>query len=315
MKLKFHDEGQGVTSIETHFQRPGLACCYLIQSAGEAALIDTGTARTTDNIMQLLALTGLAPSQVRYVIPTHVHLDHAGGAGQLMQRLPEAELVMHHYGARHMIDPSKIAAGSAAVYGDEEFAKQFVALLPIDERRVIKAHDGMRIELGKRELHCFDTPGHARHHICIMDQQSRGIFSGDTFGLAYPELTTERGPFMVLPATPTQFDPASWHRTLDRLMALQPACMYLTHYGSVKYPPALAPVLHAEIDAYVAIAQPYAGTENPVAELEQALWCHFRKRLDAHGNRQEFAEQERLLGMDVRLCAQGLQAWLQSAMG
>lgn len=314
MKLKFHDEGQGVTCIETHFQRPGLASCYLIQSAGEAALVDTGTARTTDNIMQLLTFLGLAPSQVRYVIPTHVHLDHAGGAGQLMQRLPEAELVIHHFGARHMIDPAKIAAGSAAVYGDEEFARQFVELIPIDERRVIKANDGMRIKLGKRELTCFDTPGHARHHICILDQRSQGIFSGDTFGLAYPELTTDQGPFMVLPATPTQFDPDSWHRTIDRLMALQPARMYLTHYGAVGNPEALALVLHQEIDAYVAIALPFADIENPVDELEQALWQHYRKRLDAHGNRQNFAEQERLLGMDVRLCAQGLQTWLQRSI-
>ncbi|MCB1750570.1 MAG: MBL fold metallo-hydrolase [Gammaproteobacteria bacterium] len=311
MKLKFHDEGQDVTCIETHYQRSGLASCYLIQSAGEAALIDTGTARTTDNIMQLLTLFGLAPNQVRYVIPTHVHLDHAGGAGQLMQRLPEAELVIHHAGARHMIDPKKIAAGSSEVYGEEEFARQFVELLPIDEQRVIQATDGMRVVLGKRELTCIDTPGHARHHICIRDSQSGGIFSGDTFGLAYPELTTEQGPFMVLPATPTQFDPENWHQTLDRLMALQPSCMYLTHYGAVRNPEALALTLHQEIDAYVAIALPFADLENPLDALETALWSHFRERLHAHGNRQSPAEQQRLLGMDVRLCAQGLQVWLQ----
>ncbi len=315
MKLKFKDEGQGITCIETHFQRPGLASCYLIQSAGEAALIDTGTAHTTENIMQLLELLGLTPSQVRYVIPTHVHLDHAGGAGQLMQRLPKAELVMHHFGARHMIDPSKIAAGSTEVYGKEEFSKQFIELLPIDEQRVIPATDGMRITLGKRELTCIDTAGHARHHICIWDQQSRGIFSGDTFGMAYPELTTERGAFMVLPSTPTQFDPESWHRTIDRLMALQPLRMYLTHYGAIDNPQNLSTRLHEEINAYVDIALPFEDTENPTDELEQALWNHFRKRLKAHGNQQNLGEQERLLGMDVRLCAQGLQIWLKRRKG
>jgi glyoxylase-like metal-dependent hydrolase (beta-lactamase superfamily II) len=315
MKLKFKPEGQGISCIETHFQRPGLASCYLIQSAGEAALIDTGTARTTDNIMQLLELLNLSPGQVRYVIPTHVHLDHAGGAGQLMQRLPEAELVMHHFGARHMIDPSKIAAGSAAVYGDAEFAEQFVELLPIDERRVIQATDGLRIALGNRELTCIDTPGHARHHICIWDQESRGIFSGDTFGLAYPELTTDQGPFMVLPSTPTQFDPDSWHLTLDRLIALQPSRMYLTHYGAVENPRELSLQLHDEIDAYAAIAQPYIDADNPLDELEAALWQHYRKRLDAHGNLQSLSEQQRLLAMDVRLCAQGLEVWLKRRKG
>jgi glyoxylase-like metal-dependent hydrolase (beta-lactamase superfamily II) len=252
---------------------------------------------------------------VKYVIPTHVHLDHAGGAGQLMQRLPQAQLVIHPFGARHMIDPTNIAAGSTEVYGDKEFAEQFVELLPIAEQRMIQADDGMQIELGKRELTCIDTPGHARHHICIWDQETRGIFSGDTFGLAYPELTTKQGPFMVLPSTPVQFDPDSWHQTIDRLMQLQPSRMYLTHYGSVVNPQELALVLHQEIDAYVAIALPYQDTKNPLDDLEKELWSHYRKRLQAHGNQHSKREQERLLGMDVRLCAQGLEVWLQRRKG
>lgn len=311
MKLKFKDEGQGIICIETHFQRPGLASCYLIQSAGKAALIDTGTARTTDNILQLLELLDIDRSQVRYVIPTHVHLDHAGGSGQLMAQLPQAELVIHPFGARHMVDPGKIAAGSSEVYGEAEFKRQFVELLPIPEERVIEADDGMRIRLGTRELTCLDTPGHARHHICIWDSESRGIFTGDTFGIAYPELCTEQGPFMFLPSTPVQFDPDDWHRTIDRLMDLNPARCYLTHYGSVDKPQELAPILHQEIDAYVATALPLLGVQNPLDELEMALWEHIRKRLRKHDNKQSPPEQERLLGMDVRLCAQGLQVWLQ----
>ena len=120
-----------ISCIDTLYQRPGLAACYFIESAGEAAFIDTGTAHAVPMLMQLLALKGLVPSQVKYVIPTHVHLDHAGGAGQLLQRLPEAQLVVHPQGARHLVDPARLIAGASAVYGEEKFKALYGDLLPI----------------------------------------------------------------------------------------------------------------------------------------------------------------------------------------
>ena len=118
---QYLDLAEQISCIDTLYQRPGLAACYLIESAGKAAIIDTGTAHTAPIIMQLLATKGIQPAQVKYIIPTHVHLDHAGGAGQLMQLLPEAALVIHPFGARHMVDPAKLIAGATSVYGEEQF--------------------------------------------------------------------------------------------------------------------------------------------------------------------------------------------------
>ncbi|MCB1857770.1 MAG: MBL fold metallo-hydrolase [Gammaproteobacteria bacterium] len=309
--LAFHDLGHGITCIETHFHRTGLAGCYLVQSGDQAALIDTGTAHTVPDILELLALRGIEPSQVRYVIPTHVHLDHAGGAGQLMSALPTAQLLIHPQGAPHLINPEKIAAGSKSVYGDEKFRENFKEILPVAAERVIAVEDGSQVNLNGRVLTCIHSAGHARHHICIWDETSGGMFTGDTFGLAYPELTTEQGPFMVLPSTPVQFDPEVWHRTLDHLMTFNPTRIYLTHYCAIDHPKLLVAALHEELDAYPEIARSCENTENRLPALEAALWTYYRKRLDEHGCSLSHQEQEHILGMDMELCAQGLEVWLQ----
>ncbi|MEN8178154.1 MAG: MBL fold metallo-hydrolase [Pseudomonadota bacterium] len=307
--LSYTDLPEQISCIDTLYQRPGLAACYLIESAGEAAIIDTGTTHTTPMLMQLLANKGLEPSQVSYVIPTHVHLDHAGGAGQLMQLLPEAKLVIHPYGARHMIDPAKLIAGATSVYGEEQFTRLYGSLAPVPAERVLEAPDGLALNLGKRKLLCLDTPGHARHHICIHDNQSNGIFSGDTFGLSYREFDTEKGPFIIPTSTPVQFDPVAWHTSLERIMALQPAAIYLTHFGRVENPQKLAGDLHLAIDDFVSIAR-QADATGRTAQIRQGLFDWSVTRLSAHGCRHMPEEIEVLLGMDLDLNTQGLEIWL-----
>lgn len=310
MKLSFQDLGQGVTCIETYFHRTGLAGCYLVEQGQTAALIDTGTAYTVPNIMELLELRGIRPEQVRYVIPTHVHLDHAGGSGQLMELLPEASLVVHPKGTRHLTNPAKLTAGATTVYGEEQFVKNFKELKPVPEERVIEATDGLSIDLEGRELVCLDTPGHANHHNCIWDEASGGFFTGDTFGIAYPELTTAQGPFMLLPSTPVQFDPDAWHRTLDKLMAYEPKRMYLTHYCMVEEPGSLVDALHEEIDAYVDIAVSCEDNEREKG-IRVGLEKLYLDRLVRHGSSLTETEFHEILDMDLALCAQGLEVWLQ----
>jgi glyoxylase-like metal-dependent hydrolase (beta-lactamase superfamily II) len=313
LKSSYQNIRSDITCIETHYQREGLASCYLLQEGESAALIDTGTPYTVATIMALLEQRGLRPEQIRYVIPTHVHLDHAGGAGQLMQRLPEARLVVHPFGARHMIDPTRLAAGATAVYGEEQFAEDFGELVAVDPERVIKAEDGLTIDLNGRQLLCLDTPGHARHHICVWDRQSRGFFTGDTFGIAYQELTTARGPFMLLPSTPVQFDPVAWHTTLDRLMTFQPERMYLTHYCAIEHPETLVDSLHQAIDTYVEIAHACRTAEPRLPLLRQRLQELYLNQLRQHQCTLPAEEIERLLALDTELCAQGLDVWLSKA--
>lgn len=310
MKLAYQELGQGITCIETYYQRPRLACCYLVREGDEVALIDTGTARNVPLIMELLDHYGLSADQVKYVIPTHVHLDHAGGAGQLMEQLPKAQLVVHPYGARHMIDPTKVQASTIAVYGEEAFKRDYLELVPIPEQRVLEAEDGFTVELAGRKLLCLDTPGHARHHITIWDEQSRGFFSGDTLGMSYRELDTENGPFMILPSTPVQFDPDTWHQTLKRLMTYQPQHIYLTHYCSVSNPAPLVEALHRELDAYVEIALA-SDPENRHRSLKQGLRDYYLKGLRQHGSNLSEEEIDAILDMDMGLCAQGLEIWLE----
>ncbi len=307
--LHYIDLPEQISCIDTFYQRPDLAACYLIESDGEAAFIDTGTAHSVPLLMQLLAEKGIQPAQVRYVIPTHVHLDHAGGAGQLMQLLSEAELVIHPYGARHMIDPSKLIAGTTAVYGEEQFNALYGSLLPVPEERVIEAPDGYTLNLGSRKLLCLDTPGHARHHICIHDDQTNGFFSGDTFGLSYREFDTENGPFILPTTTPVQFDPDAWHTSLERIMEFQPACIYLTHFGMVNNPQKLAGDLHRAIDDYVSIAL-QADTSNREEQIRRGLFDWSVKKLTEHGCRYTPDQIEMLLEMDLNLNALGLQIWL-----
>ncbi|TBW49377.1 MBL fold metallo-hydrolase [Marinobacter halodurans] len=303
-----------ITRIDTGMMRDELAACYLIQGADEFAVIDTGTNRTVPVILGLLEQRGIDRSQVRYVIPTHVHLDHAGGVGGLMQALPEATLLIHPRGARHMIDPSKLKDGVLAVYGEKTFAEVYEDIIPVPEARVRTLDDGAEIQLGDRRLLFLDTPGHARHHFCIHDARSSGIFTGDTFGLCYPPLATEKGPFIFPTTTPVQFDPEPLKRSIRRLLALEPERVYLTHYGMVENPQSLGKRLLTVVDDFVALAEAVEEQAAP-DQMEDALTAAMKdylfRGLREHGCHLDDDRLMTLIGMDIRLNSQGLMVWLQ----
>lgn len=307
----FEDLGEGIYCIDTGFVRPKLAACYLLIDGDQAAFVDTGTANTVPSLLALLDHLGVDREQVRYVIPTHVHLDHAGGSGQLMAALRKAKLVVHPKGATHMIDPAKLTAGATTVYGEEVFQRDFGALEPIPETRVIKAEDGQAFDLGGRSLIFLDTPGHANHHGCIWDERSGGFFTGDTFGIAYPELRTGEPGWLFAPTTPVAFDPQNWHASVERLMDYGPRQMYLTHFGSIGVTRGLADRLHRSIDSLAALATGMAdrGSDRPEALKNGVarLLCHEAK---ADGVDLDDAEILDLLAGDIDLNAQGLEVWL-----
>jgi glyoxylase-like metal-dependent hydrolase (beta-lactamase superfamily II) len=315
MSSLYEDLGHGITRIDTGMIQPELAACYLLESDSEYALIETGTQHTVPIIMALLASRNIDPLQLRYVIPTHVHLDHAGGVGGLMQQLPNATLLIHPRGARHMIEPDKLRAGAVAVYGEQHFREIYGDIIPVAATRVREMQDAEQMKLGRRTLVFYDTPGHARHHFCVHDLQSNGIFSGDTFGLAYPVLTSDKGPFMLPTTTPVQFEPEALKHSIQRLLALKPDCFYLTHYGKVGNPQPLGQQLITQIDAYVAIAQD-ARQHASDADLEQAiiqrLTTYTLARARVHGCRQTDGQLQQIIAMDMRLNAQGLVVWLQT---
>lgn len=311
----YQDLDHDITRIDTAMVREELAACYLLRGGDEFAVIETGTHHTVPIVLDLLAQRGIDRGQVKYVIPTHVHLDHAGGVGGLMQALPEATLLVHPRGARHMIDPARLVAGATAVYGEAAFRETYGEILPVPEQRVRTPGDGDEVTVGDRRLVFLDTPGHANHHFCVYDPASAGIFTGDTFGLSYPPLTTEKGPFILPTTTPVQFDPTALQASIGKLMKLQPARMYLTHYGPVEDPGPLAERLRGMVDDYVDLAERVAGgvgDDRLEAALRSALRDYLFRHAREHGCELSDQRFDALLGMDLTLNSQGLAVWLRS---
>lgn len=309
--LPQHRPPRGITLIDTGYHRPVFDASYLLTAGGEAAFVDAGTSFSVERLLRSLEAEGIGRERVRYVMLTHVHLDHAGGAGVLLRHLPHAQLIVHPRGAAHMIDPCKLIAGATAVYGEERFRAMYGEIAPVPAERIIEATDGLRLTWHERELMFIDTPGHARHHCCIYDRASGGVFTGDTFGLSYPELDGERGPFVFPTTTPVQFDPEAMHVSIDRILGLNPQRVYLTHYGCVEEPARLAPDLHSLIDEFVALARSIEAEgitrhESLIEGLSEIL----TNALRARGCDLPQARMLELLAVDIELNAQGLAVWL-----
>jgi glyoxylase-like metal-dependent hydrolase (beta-lactamase superfamily II) len=301
---------QGIHTIDTGFVRPGFDAAYLIVENDRAAFIDCGTNHSLPRMLGALDAVGLGPDHVDWLILTHVHLDHAGGAGELIARLPNAQLVVHPRGARHMIDPSKLWAGASAVYGEAVMEREYGRLRPVPAERVVEAADGHTVDLAGRLLRCIDTPGHAKHHIAIHDAHANVCFTGDVFGLSYREFDTANGPFILPTTSPVQFDPDALHASIDRLLTLQPVAMYPTHFGRIEDLDRLAADLHVQIDAMVALAREAATHADRHSRLVDDLTALYATRARAHGWTQGPAALQQLLHLDIELNAQGLEVWL-----
>jgi glyoxylase-like metal-dependent hydrolase (beta-lactamase superfamily II) len=299
----------GIHVIDTGFHRPLFDASFLIVERGRAAFIDTGTNFAVPRLLETLRDLGLSTASVDYVIPTHVHLDHAGGVGLLMQALPQATLVVHPRGARHMIDPAALYQGALAVYGQAEMDRAYGQLIPVNAERVRPTEDGLTLDLAGRPLHFIDTPGHARHHHCIWDERSRGWFTGDTFGLSYREFDTALGAWIMPTSTPVQFEPEALSNSIKRLLAKQPDCMYLTHYGRVDNVPRLADLLINQLASMVNLGQTLRTATNRHDALKSGLTALYREQLTRH----EVVDIDAGLtglALDIELNAQGLGIWL-----
>ncbi|MBT9486631.1 MAG: MBL fold metallo-hydrolase [Rubrivivax sp.] len=307
------DLGHGVHAIDTGFHRPRFDAAYLLVHGGRAAFIDTGTNFAVPRLLGLLDALGLPRDAVEHVIPTHVHLDHAGGVGLLMQALPQATLWVHPRGARHLIDPRQLFDGALAVYGAAEMARSYGELVPVPAERVRETADGDMITLAGRRIEVAHTPGHARHHHCLWDEATRGWFTGDTFGLSYREFDSARGPWIVPTTTPVQFEPGPLRESLQRLLARAPDCMYLTHYGRVHDVPRLGALLLGLLDDMVAVAQAVPLGPGRHEGLKHGMRDLFGRSLAAHGSTLDAAALDQLLAMDLELNAQGLAIWLDRA--
>jgi glyoxylase-like metal-dependent hydrolase (beta-lactamase superfamily II) len=303
----------GITAIDVDYVRPRLAASHLVVDSGRAAFVDTGTSRSVPNLLAALAACGVDAAQVDWVLTTHVHLDHAGGAGELMRHLPQARCVVHPRGARHLADPAKLIAGSIAVYGEARYRELYGDIVPIPEDRLLVPGDGDRIALGNRTLELIHTPGHALHHYCIVDLDHRRIFPGDNFGISYRDFDVDGREFIMPTTTPVHFDPEAMIASIERLMSYAPVAMYLTHFGEVRDLERLAAELKARVEAFAALGRRFASVPGRTAAMRSEMFGMLCAWLDAHGYRDDLAERHRLLDDDVELNVQGLEVWIDRA--
>lgn len=309
----WRDYGNGIVAFDAGYVRPILAAIHMVVEDGRVAFVDTGSNSALPNALAALDKLGLNSAAVDYVILTHIHLDHAGGAGSLMQAFPKAKLVVHPRGARHMQEPSKLVAGVTAVYGLDYVQRIYGEILPVVAERIIEAPDGYVVSLAGRDLLCLDTPGHARHHICIVDRRTGGIFTGDMFGLSYRELDVDGRQFIFPTTTPTQFDPEAMRASIGRLLSFNPKAMYLTHYGRVTDVKEKAETLLRHLDAVIDLAKNEAAAGKARHQrIKRLMSDYLLAELRRHGCRLTDSTLLELWDTDLELNAQGLGVWLDS---
>ena len=216
----------GLDYIDLNFLGvPEIIATAVLHSASGVALIDPGPSTTNDNLKRALERKGIPLRDVRQILLTHIHLDHAGGTGSLVRENPEIDVFVHERGAPHMIDPSKLMASAARLYG-AEMDRLWGDFVPVPPDRIHVLKGGERITASGRELEVAYTPGHASHHVSFFDTSTRVAFVGDTAGIRRHGLG-----YIMPPTPPPDIDLEAWHGSIDRILAWDPDTLFLTHFG------------------------------------------------------------------------------------
>ena len=301
---------KNIFCFDANYIRQKFAAIHFINQNNKLLIIDTATNHSAKKFLNALHTMNISPEFVEWIILTHVHLDHAGGAGLLMKMCPNARLAVHSRGARHMINPEKLWASVVSVYGKEEAEKQYGKLVPVDENRVVVVSEGEVISFQDRRLQIFDAPGHANHHIIIFDEESKSFFTGDAFGIAYPELASEDEEFIFISSTPTQFEPVKFDTTIKKIMKQKPKSCFLTHFSKIMNIEKNGHELLKQLDEYVTITeQARSNDENKQEQIRKDLFELLYKKLkkiNVNISKREFGN---LLSLDLSLNAQGLEYW------
>lgn len=306
------DYGDGIYGIDARYKREGFVQVYLVKGGGGAALIETAHNGSLPYVLSAMKELGVAPESVRYVCLTHVHLDHAGGAGSYMRELPDAALVVHRRGARHMTDPAELYAAVCAVYGADVTKRLYGDLVPVPASRVIAADDGLALSLGDKKIICLDAPGHAKHHMIFFEEQTRSVFSGDGFGVSFGCMRGVFGQWAVPTSSPVQFDPEAMKETIRRILSLRPKAVYATHCGKIEDIEGTGASLKKSVDEYVKMALAGRGESEATRGL---VLSFYRKKIKENGQEAERDKIEKALATDIELDTQGLVCWYRQQSG
>lgn len=277
-------------------------------------IIETSASPSIPFILQGLKQLNVSPESIQYIIVTHIHLDHAGGAGLFLQHCPNAKVVVHPRGARHLADPTRLIAGAKAVYG-KQFNDLFEPILPIPEERLLTKKNKEKLKIGDNFLLTFyDTPGHANHHLSIYHPHVNGMFTGDTVGVKYPELAKEGIEFCLPSTSPNQFDPDKTLTALALYESLQLDVIFFGHYGQSLNPPLMYKQVRTWLPVYVELATEAYEAHNNWDDRVQAtigkITEKVRRHLDGLGIEQNH-DVYKILSLDIEVCSMGLIDYLQ----
>ncbi|WP_200411604.1 MBL fold metallo-hydrolase [Virgibacillus salexigens] len=288
---------------------PNRTGTYVINEQ-ELTLVETGPSPSVKHVKSGLEKLGFRLDQVKYIIVTHIHLDHAGGAGVLIKECPYASVVVHPRGERHLIDPKKLAAGARAVYGDS-FSDLFDPIMPITKDRLVVKADGDTLKIGADcILEFLDTPGHAKHHFSIYDPVSNGIFTGDTVGIKYHQLVEQGVPFYLPSTSPNQFNPAAMQKAIDSIRTLNVDRIYYGHFGVSDSPEAALDQVEGWLDLFVATGEQAYASGQSYYELAEQLLSRIKVNLRSRGIADDH-EVYSLINLDMQVSALGIFDYFQ----
>lgn len=278
-------------------------------------LIETSASPSVPHILKGIEQLGYTPADIKYIIVTHIHLDHAGGAGLLLEHCPNAKVVVHPKGARHLVDPSRLIAGARAVYGDK-FDELFDPILPIPEERLIVKQHGETLPISPNcLLEFYNTPGHANHHFSIYYPSTNGIFAGDTAGIFYPQLLGDHVELYMPSTSPNQFDPKKMLQSIELFESKNLDYIYFGHYGASKNPNEAFKQVRYWLEIFISEGkETLSGTNNPLPAVTAALMEKVSTHLLEKGIERTHPVYD-ILSLDLGVSAMGLIDFLQKQEG
>ena len=296
----------GIRQIDTRMGGWEQLTAGFLVDGPQPALIETGAQTSAATVRSVLADAGLGAHDLRWLVLTHIHLDHAGGIGDLAEAFPNATVVVHERGARHLADPSRLIDSAARVYGpllDSLYGR----MRPVPTERLVAAADGYRVDVGNgRVLTLIDSPGHAKHHHAVLDEHTGTLLVGDAVGVRLPDVGVLR------PAVPPpDFDLGQAVASLHRFAALRPTRVVLTHYGVVPEPLAILDEAEGLLHAWVDVAEEVmrSSEEAGIDDIAAALADHFGEPPE-HADARAREKLELLNGFHSN--AAGIQRYLRT---
>ena len=288
--------------------RERYTAAYLLDAA-EPTLVETGPGTSVEPVAAALEHLGIEPNALAHIVLTHIHLDHAGGVGQLADRFPRASVWVHHRGAPHLVDPTRLVASTARAWGETEMWELFGPTAPVGNSRVRPLEDADTIGLGDRNLFVLETPGHASHHVALVDSRTGAVFTGDALGIHVPDLPVLR------PATPPpEFDLERYVASIERIRAASASILLFAHFGPLADVDATCDLAIRRVRDWAAVVKDAlretGDPEELASRLEMAALDDIETGAEATLDLEVLEDRLRLLS-SIRMNAQGLARYWQ----